>query len=168
MWDAELPMLKKSLMFSQLINYSKNKKLILNFFKNSKKYNIEIITSEYPLESKFFRSLLHNLFLISFDPNKYNNEKNVQLYSSFLKKHPNIVRYLEKQIRIGKKLFGNKFIVGLGCIATGILGNEPVLTSKELERDLKIVKELGINEIIIFRLGGLNKEYLKAIKAYAK
>ena len=165
MWDAELP-IKKSLIFSQFPYYFKNRKIILDFFKNAEKYNIRILTSEYPLESRFLRALLFDLFLISFDTRKYNNKKIAMLYTSFLKNHPDIENFLERQISIGKKSFGNDFMVALGTIAAGINGNEPILTPKDLERDLKIVKNNGVNEVVIFRLGGLNKEYIKVIKKY--
>jgi hypothetical protein len=166
MWDAELPMLRKSLFFTQLLNYFKNKKLINEFFSNAKNYNIEILTSEYPLENKFFRKILSKLFIVSFDSNIYNNKKIAMLYTSFFKKHKNIEKYLENQIITGKKLYKNNFMVALGCIAPGILGNEPLLNPRELERDLRIMKKNNIKEVVIFRLGGLNKEYIKTIKKF--
>lgn len=165
MWDAELPFYKSSIL-KQLFNYFKNRKLILDFFKNAEKYNIKIMTSEYPLESKFFRNLLFGLFLISFDPKKYKNKKIAMLYTSFLKNHPNIENFLENQIKTGKKYFGNDFAVALGTIAAGVNGNEPILSPEELERDLRIIKNNGVSEVVIFRLGGLNRSYLKAIKKY--
>ena len=57
-------------------------------------------------------------------------------------------------------------MVALGTIAVGITGNEPILNPEELARDLKIAKNNGINEVVIFRLGGLNKEYVDVIKKY--
>lgn len=166
MWDAEIP-IKKSLIFSQLPYYFKNRRIILDFFKNSEKCNIKILTSEYPLESKFLRSLLFDLFLVSFDTKKYKNRKIAMLYTSFLKGHNNIEHFLENQIKIGKKYFGEDFMVALGTIAAGISGSEPILAPEELERDLRVLKNNGINEAVIFRLGGLNKEYAKAIRKYA-
>lgn len=165
MWDAELP-IYKSLILKQAPNYFRNRKIILDFFKNAKKYKIKILTSEYPLESKFLRSLLFDLFLISFDTKIYNNKKIAMLYTSFLKNHPSIENFLENQIKIGKNNFGRDFIVALGTIATGINGNEPILKPEELDRDLRIVKNNGINDAVIFRLGGLNWHYLSVIKKY--
>lgn len=163
MWDAELPFYK-SLILKQIFNYLENRKLILDFFKNSKKYNVNILTSEYPLESKLLRNLLFDLFLISFEPKKYNNKKIAMLYTSFLKNHPNIGNFLENQIKIGKKAFGEDFIVALGAIAFGINGNEPILTPEGLGRDLNIAKSNGVGEVVIFRLSGLNKNYLNVIR----
>mgnify|MGYP001569101821 CR=1 FL=1 len=74
--------------------------------------------------------------------------------------------FLEKQIRIGKNYFGNNFVVALGTIAVGINGNEPILSPKELDRDLKIMKSNGISDAVVFRLGGLNKKYIDVIKEY--
>lgn len=166
MWDAEIPILKKSLFFTQLPYYFSNRKMIREFFENSKKCKIRILTSEYPLENKFFRKILSNFFLVSFAPSVYGNKKIIMLYTSFFKNHPGIEKYLESQIIIGKRLFGKNFIVGLGCIATGIMGNEPLLTPEELERDLKIVKKSKIKDVVIFRLSGLNKKYMKIINEY--
>ena len=165
MWDAEIP-IYKSLILKEAINYFKNREIILNFFKKAHDYNIKILTSEYPLESKFLRNLLHALFLISFEPKKYKNKKIAMLYTSFLKNHPDIEGFLERQIGIGKKTFGNDFRVALGTIAAGINGNEPVLKPQELDRDLRIAKNNGINDVVIFRLGGLNRHYLSVIKKY--
>ena len=165
MWDAEIP-IHKSLILKEAVNYFKNRRIISNFFKKAREYNIKILTSEYPLESKFLRNLLHALFLVSFEPKKYKNKKIAMLYTSFLKNHPDIESFLERQIVIGKKTFGNNFMVALGIIAAGINGNEPILKPQELNRDLRIAKNNGINDVVIFRLGGLNKDYLNAIKKY--
>ena len=107
---------------------------------------------------------MFDLFLISFEPKKHNNKKIAMLYTSFIKNYPNIENFLENQIKIGKKAFGEDFIIALGAIAFGINGNEPILTPEELERDLNIVKNNGVSEVVIFRLGGLNKGYIDAIK----
>lgn len=165
MWDAELPFYK-SLILKEVFNYFKNRKIILDFFRNAEKYQIKILASEYPLESRFLRNLLFDLFLISSDTKKYNNKKIAMLYTSFLKNHSDIEKFLEKQIQIGKRQFGKDFMVALGTIATGINGDEPILKPEELERDLKILKKNGISEVVVFRLGGLDKGYVNVIKKH--
>lgn len=60
-----------------------------------------------------------------------------------------------------KKIRADK--IGIGCIAKGIYGNEKILSPEELERDLKILQKSG-KEVVIFRLGGLNKEYVRIIE----
>jgi len=73
---------------------------------------------------------------------------------------------LREACELGVKKHGYRFKIGLGCIAGGILGNEPILSPEELKEDLQIVKENKVPEAIIFRLGGLNKAYLKAIREF--
>ena len=165
MWDAELPFYK-SLILRQAFNYFSNRKIILDFFRNAGEYNIKILTSEYPLESKFLRNLLSDVLLISFDPIKYNNKKIAMLYTSLLKDYQNIKNFLEGQLKIGKNIFGDNFIVALGTIAFGINGNEPILKPEDLERDFEIAKNNGINNVVIYRLSGLNKEYAKIVKKF--
>ena len=168
MWDAELPFYKSQTLpyLLNYIDYFKNRKIILDFFRNASKYNIKILTSEYPIQSGFLRNFLFEIFLISFDPRVYKNKKIAMLYTSLLRNHPYVEKFLENQIHIGKKYFGEDFIVALGVIAKGINANEPVLRAKELERDLKIVKNMGLDEVIIYRLSGLNKEYVKVLRKF--
>ena len=41
-------------------------------------------------------------------------------------------------------------------------------TKENLEKDLEFIKKAGFNKVIIFRLGGLNKEYTKIINKFQK
>jgi hypothetical protein len=60
----------------------------------------------------------------------------------------------------------NQYSISLGTIAHGIFGNEKILSSKNLEKDLEFVKKAGFKKVIIFRLEGLNKDYLNIIKKF--
>ncbi len=62
----------------------------------------------------------------------------------------------------------SQYSISLGTIAKGILGNEPILPPKKLEKDLRFVKKAGFEKVIIFRLAGLNKKYLKIIKKFIR
>lgn len=53
---------------------------------------------------------------------------------------------------------------GLGTIAIGVLGNEPILSPENLYQDLHWAKESKVEEVFIFRLGGLNELYMSEIK----
>lgn len=64
----------------------------------------------------------------------------------------------------GVEQYGGRFKIGLGCIARGISGIEPILSPDKLAEDLKIAKESKVEEAIIFRLGGLTPDYIRAIK----
>lgn len=56
--------------------------------------------------------------------------------------------------------------VGLGAMAKGIFGWEPIISPQELDFDLDNFKKRGISNAVIFRLGGLNDDYLKVINKY--
>jgi len=157
--DAELPR-RKSLILTQLPKFAGNKKIIEDFFKNSKN---RIYSAEYFPEKGFLSSLLESLGL-SFSPKEYSNYQVKMLYSSM---HDFNKKFIRSQMSCGVKEFGENFIVGLGVLATGIKGDEPLISNYLLERDLMVAKESGINEVIIYRLGGLNKDYAGIIRKYA-
>lgn len=147
--DLELPFLNSKLFIKNLLYFFKNKKIINRIMKHK-----NIYTAEYPIFSKIIRWKL-KLFGLHFKTNK----RIVMFYTSIIKN--NLVKN-----KIKKFIIKNKPIVGLGTITTGIFGTEPILTDKQLEQDLTFLKENQINHAVIFRLGGLNNEYLKVIKRY--
>ena len=152
LWDAELPK-KKWQILKRLFLFFKNKRSIDELFiKNGGR----IYTAEY-----FPHSKLLDLLRLSFDPNKFNNKKIKMVYSSMHGYSESVIR---KELTYGKNKYGDNFIVAFGVLETGKRGNEPKIKSEILERDLAIAKELGINEVVIYRLGGLNSEYLGVIK----
>lgn len=147
MLDVEFPYTKKSLFFSQFFNSFKNKKIINRFIKKHKK----VLCCE-----NFFAGSLFKFLGLSF---KIENKKKIKMfYSSMLhfsrKTKDNILTKLAKK----------KYILALGTIATGETGNEFILTPEELDKDLDILKKNKIKEVIIFRLGGLNKNYIRILK----
>lgn len=158
MIDLELPLSKHpSLFLTQSLNFFRNKKLIKNFIKTHK----NTYTAEYFTNKKLTNKWLSFLGLQI----NSNNKIIKMLYSSMHNiNETSMINYLKQ----GKSKYRNSFIPAFGVLATGIMGNEPVLTAELLERDLKLAKQLKIQEIIIFRLGGLNKDYLKAIKRITK
>jgi len=158
MWDAELPFRHPKLFF-RIDNFLTNKPRIKKFFKQN---GNNIYTSEYAMKNRFIEFLFRKLG-VSFSPKKYKNKKIVMYYTSMHKVVSNIL--LDNIKRLYKN-HGRKLQVGLGTIAVGIHGNEPILKPKQLERDLKDMKRIGIKEVVVFRLGGLNKEYVKVLKKF--
>ncbi|MEA3378342.1 MAG: hypothetical protein U9Q69_01760 [Nanoarchaeota archaeon] len=156
LWDAEWPK-KRSLVLLNAFQFFGNRKLIKRFFK---KHKGTIYTAEYFPEKGFFAKLLV-FFGLSFDPNKYGSKMIKMIYSSM---HDYGKNFIKKEVEFGVKNYGNNFLVALGTIAVGIKGDEDILDLKVLERDLGICKKAGVNEVIVFRLGGLDKDYLKIIK----
>jgi hypothetical protein len=153
MLDLELPFRKPS-RFLNIIDFFKNKKLIKSVINNTK----EIYSCENAIH------LHYKALGISFDHKEHPHI--LMFYSSMLNaRHARffidhgIIRHLKNKKHVW---------IALGTIATGILGNEPILSPKNLEKDLIEMKKLGIKNIVIFRLAGLNKEYLKIIKKYVQ
>lgn len=157
LWDSELPLINKKLIFTNAKSVLKNKKLILNFLRNAHKYHIKITTAEYAVRNNPLHKLLKS-FAVAFD-NEIQHEKILMTYSSMMK------RPIKPYIEAFKKKY-KKFQLGLGVIATGILGNEPIMTDEQLKNDLKTAKSLDIKEVTIYRLAGINKRNIKIIKNF--
>jgi len=152
--DLELPLAKRwKMYFKNILHLKKNKKIIKEFMERNKK---RITTAEYPLA--FISKIMKFIGL------NYNikTEKSIMWYSSMMPKSFN------KKIKKNLKNIKNKktYSISLGTLAIGILGNEPVLLPKNLEKDLKFVREVGFDKAIIFRLEGINKEYIKIINKF--
>ena len=155
MLDLELPTTQNSkLYFKEFHNFLRNKKLISKFIKQHK----NVYTAEYfPVKSwmKFLG--------LNYNPIKYNSKMIKMFYTSMW---PFPRNFLDKKIKSYKGQFQNKFIPAFGTIATGQEGNEKILPPVDLKQDLDLAEKNNIKEVIIFRLGGLNKEYIKIIKKF--
>ncbi|MCK5624602.1 hypothetical protein KAI04_02055 [Candidatus Pacearchaeota archaeon] len=152
--DLELPLKKRWRMyFKNIFHFKTNKRLIKEFLEKNKS---RITTAEYPFAfiSKIMRLLGLNYTI--------DVEKSIMWYSSMISKPIN------KKIKNNLKKIKNKknYSISLGTLAIGILGNEPILSSKKLEKDLEFVKKAGFKKIIIFRLEGINKKYLKVLNKF--
>lgn len=158
LWDAELPR-NRLLLFTQSFKFFKNKFLINSFMK---RYKGKIYTAEYAFSNKISNKIFE-FFGLFFSPEKYNTIQIKMMYTSM---HPISENYMESKIKEGLEKYKDRFLVGLGVIATGIRGNEKLISLKNLERDLNICKKLGVSEVVIYRLGGLSKDYLRIIKKF--
>jgi hypothetical protein len=157
MLDLEPPVHAPWLYIIGGINFFKNKQLIENFIKNRSKKKlpttlVEMKGREEKLKSWGLSYQVEEVFHIK------------MVYTSLLpylrKKQKKI---LEEVCKEGVKRYGNYFKIGLGCIAKGISRIEPILSPERLEEDIKIAKLCGVKEAVIFRLEGMNLEYLESI-----
>lgn len=158
LWDAELPLLAKQLILSQAKNFFKNKKLIMDFLENAHKSRIGIVTVEYHSKNQFINNLL-KFSAVKFSQKDFKHEKILMAYSSMMK----------KEIKPFIQSFNKKyktFQLGIGVLAKGIAGNEPVMTSEQLDKDLKSARLAGVKEVVIYRLGGLTKSNIKIVKKH--
>ncbi len=113
-----------------------------------------ITTAEFPALSFFKKAMGLNY--------EVKTEKSLMFYSSMGSKTIN--NYVKKRLR--KITDKTNYSISLGTIAIGILGNEPILTPENLERDLEFVKNSGFDKVTIFRLGGLNQKYINIINFF--
>lgn len=152
--DLELPK-NKALILKNSLSYFKNRNIIKKFIENNKH---RITTAQFP-------SSILSIFMkiLGLDYN-INVKKSFMYYSSM------IPDKMQSNIRKNLANIKNKssYSISLGTIAKGILGNEPILQPKKLQEDLIFVKKAGFQEVIIFRLGGLNKEYINVINKFYK
>jgi hypothetical protein len=161
MVDLELPFLNRKLFLINLFKFFRNKRLIKRIFKNQNEFNLEILTSEYPFGNSIIRFLMGFLG-VSYSTERYGHKIISMYYTSMLKE------FFKKSIRGFISGFKNKknLVIGLGTIAVGVFGNEPILSDEKLKEDLNFCKENKIDNVVIFRLGGLNDNYLKVVKGF--
>lgn len=158
MVDLELPTKHNPfLFFTQLINIFKNKKMIVDFIDNNK----NVYTAEYYPQGKFM-TYIFKLLGLHFDPNRWGNKSIKMLYHSL---HNFDEKFIIDELSEGVKNAGKNYLVAYGLLSGGVNGGS-VMTQKQLKIDLELAKRAGISEVIIFRLGGLNKSHTKLITGY--
>lgn len=155
MLDLELPTTQNPWLYLiQGFNFFRNKKLIRNFIKE---YQGQIYAAEYFPEGLFgkFLSLLGL---------HYQNTKVIKMiYHSM---HHFSDGFIETELKRGKEELGDDFLAGYGVIYHGVQGDEPLLDPKVLEKDLEVARKIGVKEVVMFRLGGLDEGYAKVLKKF--
>jgi hypothetical protein len=155
---------------------------IRKLFKERDRYNIEITATSYPVTSKFYiinylTFKLFGLLGVHFNPKAYNHNVVFMCYSSIRK---DLLKKTLKNINKRKKT-REHFQVGLGLLDYGMLSKTGyiqllqrigllksfrLLSPEELERDLSLVKEYGVNTATIYGLGGLDQDFVDVISKY--
>ena len=154
MIDLELPLKNKILFIKNIFAFRKNKELIRRFLEKNRE---RVTTAEYPFSfAKFVTDILGL---------RYNggHEKSIMWYTSMLPRW--VVEKSKKEF--GKIKSREGYSVSLGTIDIGIMGNEPILSPENLEKDLEFCKSRGFKKVIIFRLSGINGEYIKVLEKFA-
>ena len=156
MLDLENPVHARWLYLLSLPNFSRNKKFISEFIE---KATPKITLVELPGDEE----------KLKFWGLAYETETPCiarMFYTSVIKwSRERRVSKLRDVCEQGVERYGNRFQIGLGCIAKGVSGVEKILSPEELKEDLQTAKESKVSEAIIFRLGGLTQNYIKAIES---
>ena len=161
MLDIEFPK-KKSLILTESPKIDENYQLIKKFLEESPNNNISVKLIEM---SHLDTKMLQNIGM-SFSKKEYDIEIIQMYYTSFLRHFlPSFITDSLFIIKAHQAATQNN-ILGIGLIATGIYGNEPTYTKEILEKELDIVEDEGVQEVIIFRLGGIDEKYTYLLKKY--
>ena len=156
MLDLELPTTQNPLLYgTQWLHFWRNKRAIQTFLTQyqGKKYLAEY----YPKENKLLKLMgLH-----------FEGEDRYIIKMLYHSLHNFSHDFLQRELQQGVQQWGQHFIAAFGTIAPGIHGSEPILSLQQLEHDLQIAEKSGVNEVIIFRLGGLNKDYVRVLQKFS-
>lgn len=159
MLDLELPTTKNPFLYlTEGLNFFKNKKLILGFIQD---YTGQVYLAEYYPSGKLKERILKFFGL------HYLNKKVKVIKMIYHSMHGFNENFIHNEMKLGRGEYGNRFLVAYGTIAKGIQRNEPILSLKQLKKDLELAKRAGIKEVIVYRLGGLNKNYVNLLKQFA-
>ena len=158
MLDLELPTTQNPFLYiTQSWSFWCHKKMIGDFIKH---YSGKIYLAEYFTKNAKQTRLLEKVGLHFTEPHIHYIK---MLYHSL---HQFSQEFLLDELLLGNMEYGARFVAGYGTISPGIHGTEPILSQKQLEQDLQLAKDAGISEVVIYRLGGLGKEYAKVIKKF--
>ncbi len=155
MLDLEFPTTQNPfLYFTQALFFFANKKLIASFIEN---YPGQLYLAEYYPEGKKQERLLEKLGL------HFSSKKVKIIKMMYHSSHHFSRNFMRKKTQQGLQEHGKNFLLGLGILAPG-MGSEPLISPQQLEEDLTLAEEVGVREVILFRLGGLQRKYLKVLE----
>lgn len=167
LFDLELPLLQGKLFAGNAPRFFANKRKIRAMFEDFGNGSpIRIHTAEYPVPTAWLQRSLVALG-VSQPLRQYGHTRIVMFYTSILR-HPRLIRWVGRRLVRLSKRWGDRLQVGLGTVAPGVFGNEPILSPEELERDLTFLHEHGVRHVVIFRLGGLTEPYLAVLRRFAE
>jgi len=152
--DLELPLRKNWKLYLKNIFYFRKNKLLIKEFLEKNKNRVTVAEYSFAFVSKFMKFLGLNY--------KINYERSIMWYSSMISSKIN--NLIKKNLQKLKNKENHS--VSLGTTAIGILGNEPKLLPAQLKEDLEFVNKTGFKKVIIFRLEGINKEYIQVLKKF--
>ncbi len=150
--DLELPLLAPRLFFRNFHGLFTNRRRIQRIVSSRHR----ILTAVYPATGPISESILR--FLGIWHPGV---ESCVMYYTSMIKSQ-RLLQWMQTAIRRRAK-HGHR-TAGLGCLAAGIFGTEPILSPEGLSVDMAFLRESGVERAVLFRLGGWNSRYADAVR----
>lgn len=158
MLDLELPTTQNPLLYlTQSISFWSNKKIIKEFIE---KYKGIVYLAEYYPERKCEEKVMEKFGI------HYKNKRVKIIKMLYHSLHNFNKNFLENELRRGKREFKDNYLVAYGLISSGVEEKEALLRPEILEQDLLLAQKEGISEVVMFRLGGLNKKYLEVMEKF--
>lgn len=160
MLDLELPTTKNPWLYlKEFFRFFGNKQMIKKFIEEHRN---EVYLCEYYPKGRFREWVLRFLG-VHYD---VKGVKVIKMYYHSL--HDFDEEFFRCEMAKGVSEWKENYLAAFGTIARGINGDEPILPVGNLERDLEIARKCGVSEVVIFRLGGLDKEYAKMFTRFMK
>jgi len=161
LWDAELPILAKELFVTQLPYFFTNRNIIQEALSHQYSNHPFIITA---FSKRGLNKFISNLACAYFSSGSFPYID--MLYTSLLNVK-NESGYLRSVIKRNKNKFQD-YSVALGLIGRGVEDySTPLISPLGLKEDLGITQKEGVKNIVLYRLGGLNNNYLRVLEEFA-
>jgi hypothetical protein len=152
--DLELPVWDRRRLIGRLTGLSEGRRAIDGLFSTALERH-EVWTAEWP---PFAPAAVRRALRLSLPQA---SRRVYMLYSSML---PG--RWRQLLIRRMRRLLASpRAGIGVGVLATGVTGREPLLSPAELTRDLLEAGRLGASTVMIYRLGGVEERHVPALVA---
>jgi len=174
--DLELPaMVNPELLLTGLPTFEKSKARIERFVRNRRKYGVSLVCTEAPTIQ--MPEFMQRFLGVAFDPIKTGCEVTKMVYTSWAqvatkylgdrRSREWMISLLKDEIRGGVQRYGDRFSIGLGLIAHGVMGTEPILSIEQLEQELSLARDMGVQKAYVFRLKGVTKECGKVLGKFS-
>ncbi len=174
LWDAELPVLDPSRLVKHAPSFAASKRQIQTFFERSAEQGIELVSCEYP--TQFVPEPLQRALGIAFSPTRYRIRKIKMAYTSMKARFSPLLgmrtarfvarTMLARELAVNTARYGSRFGIALGCLATGALEDEPIISASELASDLALARRFQVERVYLYRLGGLVGPIVDALEEY--
>jgi len=160
--DLELPLVNLKMFYENFYYFFRNRRMINVIIDRLESHNIDFISTEYPYPLDHFKSLLVQMGI------SHNRECHRQILMFYTSKIPSYVIRSSIRNYISRKACdeSSTIQVALGTIASGIFKHSFILKPENLEKDLRFLDDRGVEKAFIFRMGGLNEEYMDVIRKY--
>lgn len=162
--DLELPFLQTRLFWRNVHRFRRTKKLLRQMWTHLVEADIPIYTAEYPLPYQWMETVQEALGIAS-PMEDFPHTKILMFYSSLFPKAEWAKWWGQKTLHRTQH-YGARRMVGVGTIATGIFGSEPILSPEQLHNDLELLRKHQVQDVVLFRLGGLTEAYMHVIRSF--